>query len=334
MDAITAEDEDEAALIWNWFFALFGGWMTYLFGGWCRRTGLARQSDEPFEGAVTGWSVVAAGATAIGGFAFLADGGSGLFLLGLGATVSATVMFYLAGRLVAAVIYIERATTPRPQPAAGGADGSEASAGSSPPPPPEDQLTPLQYDLMRLLGYLAKADGRVTRGEIRQAETVIADVFELTDRQRDTAVRTFEQGKQDHGRDVRPVLESLGRECDGNVDLQDLVFEAAFATAAADHDVSEEELDVLEAVSDTVCGGRIDVRDRAAAANERNPYRVLGLNPSASWQEVRRAYRKKAAEFHPDRIRRQQIPEEMRAFAERRIRQINAAFGQLKAEAA
>ncbi len=334
VDAIMAEDEDEAASIWTWFFTLFGGWMTYLFGGWCRKTGLARQSNEPFENELTGWSVIVACVVAAGSLVLMLGSGTGWILSGIGTAACLAFGYLLAARLIAIVIYLNRATATRPQPTASETDGAEASAGLSPPPPPEVQLTAFQYDLMRLLGYLAKADGRVTKSEIKEAETVIADVFDLTDRQRETAIWTFQQGKEDDGRDLRPVLESLRRDCGGNADLQDLVFEAAFATAAADHDVSEEELGVLESVSDTVCGGRIDVRDRAAAANERNPYRVLGLNPSASWQEVRRAYRKKAAEFHPDRIRRQQIPEEMRAFAERRIRQINAAFSQLKAEAA
>jgi DnaJ-class molecular chaperone len=51
-----------------------------------------------------------------------------------------------------------------------------------------------------------------------------------------------------------------------------------------------------------------------------NPYNVLGVSPGASEDEIRRAYRKLAKEFHPD------LNPDTRAAAEARIKTINAAF--------
>ncbi len=51
-----------------------------------------------------------------------------------------------------------------------------------------------------------------------------------------------------------------------------------------------------------------------------DPYQVLGVNRSASDEEIRRAYRKLAKEFHPD------LNPQTRASAEAKIKTINAAF--------
>jgi DnaJ-class molecular chaperone len=51
-----------------------------------------------------------------------------------------------------------------------------------------------------------------------------------------------------------------------------------------------------------------------------DPYQVLGVNRSASDEEIRRSYRKLAKEFHPD------LNPQTRAAAEAKIKTINAAF--------
>ncbi|CAD2214143.1 DNAJ protein-like protein [Angomonas deanei] len=45
-----------------------------------------------------------------------------------------------------------------------------------------------------------------------------------------------------------------------------------------------------------------------------NYYDVLGVSSSASEDEIRRAYKRKALELHPDRVGRDQTPEEAELF--------------------
>ncbi len=54
-----------------------------------------------------------------------------------------------------------------------------------------------------------------------------------------------------------------------------------------------------------------------------DPYRILGLNPGASDEEVKRAYRALAKKYHPDRN-----PGDKEAA--RRMQEINAAYDQIK----
>jgi flagellar biosynthesis/type III secretory pathway M-ring protein FliF/YscJ len=57
-------------------------------------------------------------------------------------------------------------------------------------------------------------------------------------------------------------------------------------------------------------------------------YSVLGVRRGDSFDEIRRAYRERMKEYHPDRVA--YLGEELRELAERKAKQINMAFGELK----
>ena len=59
------------------------------------------------------------------------------------------------------------------------------------------------------------------------------------------------------------------------------------------------------------------------------PYRVLGLDDTATDAEVDQAYRRLMSQYHPDRL--PGAAPELRDQAEKRSREINAAYDQIKA---
>jgi DnaJ-domain-containing protein 1 len=56
----------------------------------------------------------------------------------------------------------------------------------------------------------------------------------------------------------------------------------------------------------------------------KDPYRVLGVEPDASEEEVKRAYRKLAGKYHPDKVLH--LGEEFRVLAEKRFKEIQEAY--------
>lgn len=58
------------------------------------------------------------------------------------------------------------------------------------------------------------------------------------------------------------------------------------------------------------------------------PRAVLGVNDSATWDEIRRAYKKMALQHHPDRAE----GAEAKALAHKKILEINAAYAILADE--
>ncbi len=60
----------------------------------------------------------------------------------------------------------------------------------------------------------------------------------------------------------------------------------------------------------------------------RSPYDVLGVRSGASEDEITSAYRQLVQQYHPDRVA--DMAPEFREVAERRMKEINAAYEELK----
>src|SRR5436190_13345623 len=58
--------------------------------------------------------------------------------------------------------------------------------------------------------------------------------------------------------------------------------------------------------------------------DESDPYVVLGLPPSASWEEISAAHRRLAKVHHPDRLVNASVEE--RTLGDQRIRDLNVAY--------
>ena len=64
------------------------------------------------------------------------------------------------------------------------------------------------------------------------------------------------------------------------------------------------------------------------AADVPDPYAALGVDSSATDDAVEMAYRRLMSEYHPDRVAT--AAPEIRALAERRARELNQAYDEIK----
>ena len=58
-----------------------------------------------------------------------------------------------------------------------------------------------------------------------------------------------------------------------------------------------------------------------------DPYEILGIDQSASQEEIKHAYRQLAGKYHPDKVTH--LGEEFRALAEKRFKDIQRAYSEL-----
>jgi DnaJ like chaperone protein len=192
-----------------------------------------------------------------------------------------------------------------------------------------------------VMGALCKADGVVTRDEIRVSEELFARL-QLSPEQKDAAKAAFTRGKApdfDLDAEVDRVLLSAR----GSVGMFQLFLQVQLTAIAADGQVHPAEHEMLVRVARRLGLSELDVARleallRAAAGGSSatsgpppkqridDAYAALGISPEASESEIKRAYRKLMSENHPDKLAAKGLPESMRQLAEQRAREINVAY--------
>ena len=69
---------------------------------------------------------------------------------------------------------------------------------------------------------------------------------------------------------------------------------------------------------------------RSIEMSKRDYYEVLGVSKSADKSEIKKAYRKLAMKYHPDRIQSQGLPPELIQAAETKFKEIQDAYDRIE----
>jgi DnaJ like chaperone protein len=202
----------------------------------------------------------------------------------------------------------------------------------------------------RVMGYLAKADGRVSEREISAARGVMSDL-RLNPLQVRAAIEYFTAGKQE-GFDPAAELDSLRHICQGRPELLRVFLEIQIRAALAGNDmegpvrnlitrvanrlgISPLELAQIETVLRIRTGsfhqgqshgnGQSYARHTSAEQLEQ-AYKVLETTPNASKDEIVKAYRRQLSRHHPDKLKANGLPDSMIEHAKQRTQLIIEAY--------
>ena len=218
--------------------------------------------------------------------------------------------------------------------------GAAAVAAFERPSPDADTvLSPIEEAQMNffatvfaMLGKLAKADGQVTEDEIGAVGRFM-DQIHLNERSRNFAKSIFNQAKE-----IDVPFEALanqfyrmaGSDRMKLIMMIDILLRVAMAdgkyhpaeerlieNAARIFNITEEEYQKLKTQY---------VRDFSKY------YAILGCDESDTVDEIKKKYRKIAAEYHPDKIAHKELPEEFMDFANSKLQEINEAYARVKEE--
>ena len=209
------------------------------------------------------------------------------------------------------------------------------------------------HSLFSALGHLAKSDGQVTNREI-QIATALMDDMNLSGDVRQEAQNAFREGK---ARDFPLVdtLKGLYEACHGRRDILQVFLEILIQAAFADGKLSQEEYVVLEKVAKPLGFRRRDldylismfeaeIRFRQRGGQQRSSqhspytetqslddaYRILGVSSSDDEKTIKRAYRKRMAEHHPDKLVSKGLPEQAMEIAKKKAQDIQSAYELVK----
>lgn len=195
----------------------------------------------------------------------------------------------------------------------------------------EGQRNSFLFSLLALASYIIKADGKVMHSEmefVRQflrtnfGEAAVHDGEQIL-------LKLFEKQKEMGSLQYRGVIDSAARQMAQNLDyaarLQLLNF--LVIIAKADGNVHPAEVQALKDITLALGLSLSDLDSMLnldAGANDLEAaYKVLGVSPSATDQEVKAAYRKLALQHHPDRVAT--LGDDVKRAAERKFKEINDA---------
>jgi len=148
--------------------------------------------------------------------------------------------------------------------------------------------------------------------------------------------------------DVAAVAQQFGRNASIHEKLMMLQF--LFGLAATDGTVNSAEMEVIRFISNGMGisdrdfeslkamffgwqgnyggGGYSSSTSYRPAYNIENDYKVLEIEPSATDEEVKKAYRKQAMKHHPDKVNH--LGDEIRKAAEERFAKLNESYERIK----
>jgi DnaJ like chaperone protein len=192
---------------------------------------------------------------------------------------------------------------------------------------PQTRAGDFTVSLLVLFGQVMKADKQLLKSELDYVKKFLTTNFG-SDNARDLMVLFKDIIKQDYS--LPTVCRQVKNHMDHPARLE--MIHVLFGLSQSDGEIHPDEIDVIRKISGYLGVSSSDfdsiqamfVKDTTAA------YTILEIDPSASDQEIKRAYRKMAAKFHPDKV--SHLGKEFQEMAEEKFKAISEAYEQIKKE--
>ena len=181
--------------------------------------------------------------------------------------------------------------------------------------------------LFACLAKLAKADGKVSREEIQAVDRFIKERFKFDSDQRKFAIEIFNHAKDDTN-SYEDYAYQLSHLLKANNNALLVFYELLFELAMADGVLHEKEEDLLRSTTHIfkIDPGIFENLKSQFVDAKVNPYAVLGVSESMDLEEIKRVYRRKRKEFHPDTLISKGLPEELIVRAKEKFIEIQEAY--------
>lgn len=198
----------------------------------------------------------------------------------------------------------------------------------------QGQRNSFLFSLLVLASYIVRADGKVMHSEMEYVRRFLRENFGAAAEQQGNEVmlKLFEEQKKQEAqspgswsRTIRDCCRQISANLNDGM-VQELLHFLVMI-AQADGNVHKSELNALYEVAGYLGLSAADVDSLlhldSGGTSLEDAYKVLGISPDATDDEVKAAYRKMALKHHPDRVAT--LGDDVKKAAEKKFQEINAA---------
>lgn len=185
----------------------------------------------------------------------------------------------------------------------------------------------IRVSIIVLLACVIKADGRVLKAEITSIKP-----FLLRNFGEEGAKQALQLLKQLLEQDINPVAVSQQIRQHVNYSVRLELVHMLLEVAKADGEVADSECQVIETISMNMGIADADYQSLLSLYRKQTDanwaYTALEIEPTATDDEVKKAYRRMAMKYHPDKVAN--AGEAVRQQATEKFRAINEAYEHIK----
>lgn len=198
----------------------------------------------------------------------------------------------------------------------------------------EEQRNSFLFSMLVLSSYIIKVDGKIMHSEMEFVRQFLRQNFgeQAVNQGQEILLKLFEVQKQQGEQEFRKTIHQSCTEIKHYMDVSQRLqlLNYLVIIAKVDGYVSPEEIKALKEVARHLgltakdVDSMLNMESGARAdSNIEDAYKVLGISPTATDDEVKAAYRKMALKHHPDRVAT--LGEDIRKAAEKKFQDINDA---------
>jgi DnaJ like chaperone protein len=193
-----------------------------------------------------------------------------------------------------------------------------------------DNKKAFEISLLILSSVVIKADGKVLKSELDYVKKFFTNTFGTA--KSNEYFKMFNSlNKQDFTAKLRQVCLQLNSHINHSSRLEIIHF--LFGVSAADNEIHPKEVETIKRIATYMNINPYDFESiksmflaKGGVSSEQH-YTVLGITKQATDTEVKKAYRKMAVKYHPDKL--QGVSEDIKKLAEEKFLKVKESYEQI-----
>jgi DnaJ like chaperone protein len=181
--------------------------------------------------------------------------------------------------------------------------------------------------LLVLVAAVMKADGKVVKSELDYVKQFFVKQFGQ-ESAKEALLMLKDIIKQDIP--VRDICIQISRNMDYSSRLQ--LLHLLFNVSLADTTIHQQEIELLEKISGALgvaSNDFLSIKNMFIPETD-SSYKILEIDPASTNEDVKKAYRRMAMKYHPDKVNH--LGDEFRKTADDKFKKVNEAYEKVKKE--